>query len=280
MDSENFRLGIDFGTTYSCTAVWKDGGLIIIPNGTGERTTPSVVIFDSPQDIYVGEETLYHLPKKDTVKIYEIKRIIGKKYDQIKSLINYFPYKIIKDQNSDRPKIKIDFGEGHIVKYYYPEEIATLIIKKLIANAESFLNHKIREVLITVPADFTENQKSAVRYSAEQIEGLRVLQVINEPSAAVLAYGFPKKYLQNKFYPFNKYFSLVKNEEENIIHPMEEISHIPEQEFEVKNSLIGENQIVPSNSNLMPCNKQNDELKNSLMSNLDNPEKNLFKVGI
>ena len=278
MDSENFRLGIDFGTTYSCTAVWKDGGLIIIPNGTGERTTPSVVIFDSPQDIYVGEETLYHLPKKDTVKIYEIKRIIGKKYDQIKSLINYFPYKIIKDQNSDRPKIKIDFGEGQIVKYYYPEEIATLIIKKLIANAESFLNHKIREVLITVPADFTENQKSAVRYSAEQIEGLRVLQVINEPSAAVLAYGFPKKYLQNKFYPFNKYFSLVKNEEENIIHPMEEISHIPEQTFEVKNSLIGENQIVPSNSNLMPCNKQNDELKNSLMSNLDNPEKNLFKV--
>ena len=98
MEFKNYIVGIDFGTTYSCMSVWKDGGLVIIPNGVGERTTPSVVIFDDPNKVFVGEETLSHLPKNDSVKIYEIKRLLGKRYDQIEHIINYLPYKIIKEK--------------------------------------------------------------------------------------------------------------------------------------------------------------------------------------
>ena len=218
---EDYILGIDFGTTYSCVSVWKDGGLVIIPNESGERTTPSVVIFEGPDKAFVGEETLYHLPKDNSVKIYEIKRLLGKKYNQIKDILDYFPFKIIEEENGDKPMIEMTFGENNTLKVY-PEQIAKLIFEKLIKNAETFLNQQIREVLITVPADFNETQKNAVRFSAEQIKGLRVLQVINEPSAAVLAYGFPNFLIQKKFLHFNKYFTLVK--QKNIFHPMEEMS--------------------------------------------------------
>ena len=162
MELENYIVGIDFGTTYSCISVWKDGGLMIIPNGIGERTTPSVVIFDSPDKVFVGEETLYHLPKNDTVKIYEIKRFIGKKYDAIKDLLDYFPYKIIKEKNGDRPKIQMTFGKKTVE--YYAEEIATLIFRKLISSAQAFLGKEIKDVLITFPADFSEAQKNAIRF--------------------------------------------------------------------------------------------------------------------
>jgi len=135
------RLGIDFGTTYCCVGVWTDGGVVVIPNGIGERTTPSIVIFDSPNEVYVGEETLYHLSKKDSVKIYEIKRLIGKTYDQIQELLDYFPFTIIKDDYNN-PKIKMTFDSGESIEYY-PEEIAALIIKKLIKNAESFLQSSL-----------------------------------------------------------------------------------------------------------------------------------------
>ena len=205
MDLDKNILGIDYGTSYSCVATYKDGGLVIIPNGVGERTTPSVVIFDSPDKIFIGEETLHHLPKNNTMKLYEIKRLIGKKYEEIQDLLDYFPFKIIKEENGDRPMIQMNFGESNQVTYF-PEQIATLIFKKLIDNAEAFLNQKITHVLITVPADFNENQKGMVKFAAEKVEGVQVLQVINEPCAAVLAYGFPKFIIQKKFMPFNKYF--------------------------------------------------------------------------
>ena len=99
MDLDKNILGIDYGTSYCCVSTYKDGGLVIIPNGVGERTTPSVVIFDSPDKIFIGEETLHRLPKNKTMKLYEIKRLIGKKYDEIKDLLDYFPFKIIKEND-------------------------------------------------------------------------------------------------------------------------------------------------------------------------------------
>ena len=266
MEFQNYILGIDFGTTYSCIAVWKEGGLVIIPNGIGERTTPSVVIFDAPDKIFVGEETLSHLPQNDSVKIYEIKRLLGKRYDQIQDIIKYLPYKIIKEENGTRPMIEMTFGKKTCVKYY-PEQIATLIFKKLISNAENFLSNKIREVLITVPADFTEFQKNSVRYSAEQIQGLKVLQVINEPSAAILAYGFPKQYLKNRFYPFNNYFSLVKTTKE--IHPMEEMS-IQDIHNTDPDEIVKSNTIKEQNSLI----NEIDESKDNLIINIDNTQNN------
>ena len=186
---EKHIIGIDFGTTYSCIGAWTNGGIVIIPNGIGERTTPSVVIFDNKNKVYVGEETLNHLSKKNAVKIYEIKRLIGKKYDEIKDLINYFPFKVERQKNGVYPIIKIAFDNGETAEYS-PESIASLIFKKLISNAEIFLNHKINDIIISVPADFTNNQRQAIKFAAESIPGIKILQIINEPSAAALAAGF------------------------------------------------------------------------------------------
>ena len=213
------RLGIDFGTTYCCVGVWIEGGVSIIPNSIGERTTPSVVIFDSPNEIFVGEDTLYHILKKDSVKIYEIKRIIGKKYNQIGDLLKDFTYKIEQDDNGE-PIIRINQE-----KTYYPEEIAHLIINKLIKNAELYLNQKVNEIVITVPSDFSDIQRNKIKKAAELNKDIKVLQLINEPSAAVLSYGFPKHFLKNMFNyfnPFNQKYTLLDYQPQKILHPMEE----------------------------------------------------------
>ena len=213
------RIGIDFGTTYCCVGVWIEGGVSIIPNSIGERTTPSVVIFDSPNEIFVGEDTLYHILKKDSVKIYEIKRIIGKKYNQIGDLLKDFTYKIEQDDNGE-PIIRINQE-----KTYYPEEIAHLIINKLIKNAELYLNQKVNEIVITVPSDFSDIQRNKIKKAAELNKEIKVLQLINEPSAAVLSYGFPKRFLKNMFNyfnPFNQKYTLLDYQPQKILHPMEE----------------------------------------------------------
>ena len=185
---EKYALGIDFGTTYSCTCAWTNGGNVVILNELGERTTPSVVIFENKNKFYVGEETLNHLSKKNCVKIYEIKRLIGKKYSEIKNIKNYFAY-TVEEKKGDQPIIKITFDNGETSEYT-PEYIVSLILAKLIKNAEIFLNKQITDIVITVPADFTDIQRHAVKFSAESIPGIKVLKIINEPSSAALAYGF------------------------------------------------------------------------------------------
>ena len=189
---ENIAVGIDFGTTYSCVGVWKNNEVVIIPNGLNQRTSPSIVIFEKKDKIYVCEDTIEHLSEKKTAKIYEIKRLIGKKYSEIESLKDYFSFNVVNKEN--KPIIKIEFDNGEIVEYT-PELIATLIFKKLISNTEAYLNEKIRDVVITVPADFNNTQRLEIKSSAEK-NNIKVLQIVNEPSAAALAAG---------------YFSLIKN---------------------------------------------------------------------
>lgn len=208
-------IGIDFGTTYSCVGVWANGGVIIIPNELSERTTPSVVIFENKNKVYVCEETNNHLSKKKFVKIYEIKRLIGKKYSEIQELKKHFPYTIEKDKDGDNPIIKIEFEDGEIGEYT-PEYIASLILKKLISNAESFLNQKIRDIVITVPADFNDTQRHAITFSAESIPGIKVRQLINEPSAAALAAGFFSLTIKK-----NAIFNYDGNKKYLCSHPME-----------------------------------------------------------
>ena len=215
MEDNEYILGIDFGTTFSCVGVWKDGSVLIIPNGLSERITPSVVIFDSKENIYVGEETINKVWDKDIIKIYEIKRLIGKTYTEVQDIINYFSYKVIKGDD-DQILISMDLKGKKIKKS--PEEIAYLIFQKLISNAEKFLGKEIHKIIVTVPADFTDRQRSAIKSAAEMIKGITVKKIINEPSAAVLCYGIPKEYLVKDKKILNK------NSEKNInMHPLEEI---------------------------------------------------------
>ena len=219
MENEDYTLGIDFGTTFSCMGVWENGSVIIIPNEINERITPSVVIFDNAGKIYVGEETINKVWKEDTIKIYEIKRLIGKKYSEVEDIINYFSYKVIKGKD-DEILINMEFNnKKKIIKS--PVEIAYLIFNKLITNAKRFLNKDINQVIITVPADFCDRQRDAIKSAAEMVKGIEVKKVINEPSAAVLSYGFPKKFMKKDKKILNN--EIPNDKKDTIMHPMEEV---------------------------------------------------------
>ena len=185
---EDLPIGIDLGTTFSCIGVYRNAAVEIIPNEKGDRTTPSVVSF-LDDDIYVGEETEYKRIKDPKNKIYAVKRIIGRNYDdpEVQEDIKNFTFNVIGD-NIGRPVIEVN---SNGLKRYSPEQISAKILNKLKKSAESFLGHTIKKVVITVPAYFTERQKQATK-NAGEIAGLEVIKIINEPTAASLAYGFGK----------------------------------------------------------------------------------------
>ena len=185
---EDLPIGIDLGTTFSCIGVYRNAAVEIIPNEKGDRTTPSVVSF-LDGDIYVGEQTEYKRLKDPKNKIYAVKRIIGRNFDdeEVQEDIRAFSYKIVCD-HLGRPVIEVN---SNGIKRYSPEQIAAKILAKLKQSAESFLGQNIKKVVITVPAYFTERQKQATK-NAGEIAGLEVIKIINEPTAASLAYGFGK----------------------------------------------------------------------------------------
>ena len=184
---DDLPIGIDLGTTFSCIGVYRNANVEIIPNEKGDRTTPSIVSF-LDDDIYVGEQTEYKRLKDPKNKIYAIKRIIGRNFNdkEVQEDINKFSY-IVKN-NKNRPEIQVN---SNGIKTYSPEEISAKVLFKLKQSAESFLQQKITKVVITVPAYFTERQKKATK-NAGEIAGLEVIKIINEPTAASLAYGFGK----------------------------------------------------------------------------------------
>ena len=184
---EELPIGIDFGTTFSCIGVYRNAAVEIIPNEKGDRTTPSIVSFQD-DEIYVGEQTEYKRLKDPKNKIYAVKRIIGRNFNdkEVQEDINKFSY-IVRNYNG-RPQIEVN---SNGLKKYFPEEITAKILAKLKQSAESFLQQSIRKVCITVPAYFTERQKQATK-NAGEIAGLQVIKIINEPTAESLAYGFGK----------------------------------------------------------------------------------------
>ena len=184
---EDLPIGIDLGTTYSCIGVYRNAAVEIIPNEKGDRTTPSIVSF-LDDDIYVGEQTEYKRLKDPKNKIYAVKRIIGRDFDheEVQEDINNFSYKVTNDKG--RPQIEVN---SNGIKKYSPEEISAKVLAKLKKSAEAFLEKEIKKVVITVPAYFTERQKQATK-NAGEIAGLDVIKIINEPTAAALAYGFGK----------------------------------------------------------------------------------------
>ena len=189
---DEYAIGLDLGTTFSCIGVYRNGWVEIIPNRIGEKITPSVVIITEDSKILVGEETNEFLVKNYDSCIYEVKRLIGREIDEKerKQLQEKFPFKIVTANKGNFPEIKIKSNGKEIT--YSPVEISSYIIKKMVFNAEKYLGKAITKLVITVPAYFSDSQRTLTRQAAEAL-GLKVLRIINEPTAAALAYGFDEK---------------------------------------------------------------------------------------
>ena len=194
MDYSEYALGIDLGTTYSCVSIFKNGTIEIIPNEINERTTPSIVTFLSNGEVKAGEQTLNYEFKNPQNTIYSIKRLIGREFDdKLKEEIKNekWPFEIVKLKDNSKPKIKVQL-DNNKTKDYYPEEISSIVLKKLLKSAEDYLQKKVDKAVITVPHNFTKSQRKATMQAAE-LAGIQVLGLLSEPTAASLAYGLEKK---------------------------------------------------------------------------------------
>jgi len=183
-------IGIDLGTTYSCVGVYQNGKVEIIANDTGSRTTPSVVAFKGSERL-IGNSALNQISSNVENTIFDSKRLIGKKFSDptVKSDMKYWSFKVDSDDN-DKPVIKVNYNEQQ--KTFRPEEISAMILTKMKEIAESYLGEEVSQAVITCPAYFNDAQRQATK-DAGTIAGLEVLRIINEPTAASLAYGFDKK---------------------------------------------------------------------------------------
>ena len=185
--SDDLAIGIDLGTTYSCVAVWRNGKVDIIPNDLGERTTPSVVTFTDNERL-VGQAAKNQITRNYENTVYDAKRLIGRRYDEpeVQKDIKAWPFKVVKDTKKNRPLIRVKYKNEE--KTFLPEEISAMVLEKMKKYAEDFLGHKINDAVVTVPAYFNDGQRQATK-DAGKIAGLNVLRIINEPTAAAVAYG-------------------------------------------------------------------------------------------
>jgi molecular chaperone DnaK len=180
-------VGIDLGTTNSVIAVMEGGEPVVIPNSEGSRTTPSVVAFTKSGERLVGNLARRQAAVNPENTVYSIKRFMGRKFSEVDSERKIVPYDV-KPGKDDRAVVKIPNAN----KEFTPEEISAMILQKLKADAEAYLGEKVTDAVITVPAYFNDSQRQATK-NAGQIAGLNVLRIINEPTAASLAYGLDKK---------------------------------------------------------------------------------------
>lgn len=178
-------IGIDLGTTNSVVAVLEGGQVEVIPNQEGARTTPSVVGFNKEGEVVVGQVAKRQAVTNPHRTLYSVKRFVGRRFDEVKEEIKQVPYKVVSGENN---AVKIDIDGTQ----YRPEEISARVLMKLKKSAEDFLGHEVTEAVITVPAYFNDAQRQATK-DAGKIAGLDVKRIINEPTAAALAYGLEKK---------------------------------------------------------------------------------------
>ena len=178
-------IGIDLGTTNSCVAVMEGNEPVVIPNSEGKRTTPSIVGYVNDSERKVGDPAKRQSVTNPTKTVYSIKRFMGTTFDESKSEVEKVPYSVIKGKNNS-PRVKIDNKE------YSPQEISATILQKMKKTAEDYLGSTVTEAVITVPAYFNDAQRQATKEAGE-IAGLTVRRIINEPTAAALAYGLDKK---------------------------------------------------------------------------------------
>ena len=188
-------IGIDLGTTNSCVAVMENGEPIVITNNEGKRTTPSIIGFVENGERKVGDPAKRQAVTNPDKTIYSIKRFMGSNYDETKSEVKRVPYKVVKGKNNT-PRVEIDD------KQFSPQEISAMVLQKMKQTAEDYLGQEVTEAVITVPAYFNDAQRQATKEAGE-IAGLKVKRIINEPTAAALAYGLDKKNKDSKIVVFD-----------------------------------------------------------------------------
>lgn len=177
-------IGIDLGTTNSCVAVLEGKNPVVIPNSEGRNTTPSIVAFVDGGERKVGDPAKRQAITNPTRTVYSIKRFMGESYDQVTNEISRVPYKVVNNGNN-QPRVEIDGRQ------YTPQEISAMILQKMKKTAEDYLGQSVNEAVITVPAYFNDSQRKATKEAGE-VAGLKVLRIVNEPTAAALAYGLDK----------------------------------------------------------------------------------------
>ena len=199
---ENFdgAIGIDLGTTYSCVAIFQNDRVEIIANDQGNRTTPSYVSFDN-NERYIGDGAKNLSSKNPKNTVFDAKRLIGRKFDDpcVQHDLKNFPFKIEGDKNGSC-SIKVSY-EGE-EKSFVPEEISAMILTKMKETAESYLGKTVKKAVVTVPAYFNDSQRQSTK-DAGSIAGLEVLRIINEPTAAAIAYGLDKKSVEQNILIFD-----------------------------------------------------------------------------
>lgn len=188
-------IGIDLGTTNSCVAVMEGNEPVVIPNNEGKRTTPSVVAFLDNGERKVGDPAKRQAITNPNNTVFSIKRLMGETYDQVQKEIARVPYKVERGENNI-PRVSIN---GHL---YSPQEISAIILQKMKKTAEDYLGQEVKEAVITVPAYFSDSQRQATKEAGE-IAGLTVRRIVNEPTAAALAYGLDKQNKDSKIAVFD-----------------------------------------------------------------------------
>lgn len=188
-------IGIDLGTTNSCVAVMEGNEPVVIPNSEGKRTTPSITSFAENGERKVGDPAKRQAITNPTKTIYSIKRFMGNSFNEVTKETERVPYKVVKGDNNT-PRVEID---GRL---YTPQELSAMILQKMKKTAEDYLGQEVREAVITVPAYFNDAQRQATKEAGE-IAGLNVRRIINEPTAAALAYGLDKAHKDMKIVVFD-----------------------------------------------------------------------------
>jgi L1 cell adhesion molecule like protein len=188
-------IGIDLGTTYSCVGVWQNDRVEIIASETGNRTVPSMVTFTDTERL-IGDASKSAAAAFPTATVFDAKRMVGREFRDanLQKDMKHFPYSVI-DDGKGRPKILVDTKDGQ--KQFYPEEISAMVLQKMKGIAEAYLGRTVKDAVVTVPAYFNDAQRQATK-DAGTIAGLNVVRIINEPTAAAIAYGLDKKSVGEK----------------------------------------------------------------------------------
>merc|ERR1719384_753083 len=183
-------IGIDLGTTYSCVGVMKNGRVEIIANDQGNRITPSYLAFTEDGERLIGDAAKNQLTSNPKNTIFDVKRLIGREWSDktVQNDIKLFPFSLLNKNN--KPHVKVDTGNGD--KVFTPEEVSAAVLSKMKETAEEYLGHEVTHAVVTVPAYFNDAQRAATK-DAGTIAGLNVIRIINEPTAAAIAYGLNEK---------------------------------------------------------------------------------------